>query len=194
MCKLFPHHSSPLNVNLMEYLKGKRKKEGKKKWTEEKIKRRKEQKKEGKEARRKKERKEKERKMKEKNTKKPEEWREEKGKREKKEKKKENKEEKSEEKTGKKGKRKEKAPKKKPPHWHPTPTSRLVSSCHHHSHPSPPAIVRTLPWRTSCHRQDLALAYEPLELRLATLVVASSAMCPSLAPTLDEAPGPITNN
>jgi hypothetical protein len=24
--------------------------------------------------------------------------------------------------------------------------------------------------------------------------VASSAMCPSLAPTLDEAPGPITNN
>jgi len=36
-------------------------------------------------------------------------------------------------------------PKKKPPNWHPTPTSRLVSSCHHHSHPSPPAIVRNLP-------------------------------------------------
>ncbi len=40
----------------MEYLKGKRKKEGKTKWTEEQIKRRKEQKKEGKEARRKEER------------------------------------------------------------------------------------------------------------------------------------------
>jgi hypothetical protein len=83
-------------------------------------------------------------------------------------KKKENKEEKSEEKTGKKGKRKEKAPKKKPPNRHPTPTTRLVSSYHHHSHPStrlllpssklfldaPPASGRTWLWPMNLWNSD----------------------------------------
>ncbi len=78
--------------------------------------------------------------MKENNKKKPEEWREEKGKREKKDKRKEKKEEKSEEKKNERKKEGE-GPKKNPPNWHPTPTSRLVSSCHHHSHPYPPAIT-----------------------------------------------------
>jgi hypothetical protein len=67
--------------------------------------------------------------------------------------KKRKKEEKSEGKKGKKGKRKEKANQKKTPNWHPTPTSRLVSSRHCQSlmrflpspfppvNPSPPAIV-----------------------------------------------------
>jgi hypothetical protein len=50
-------------------------------------------------------------------------------------------------------------PKKKGPHWHASPTSRLVSSCHRQDcsltcllpsplppvNPSPPAIVKTLP-------------------------------------------------
>jgi hypothetical protein len=149
-------------VNLMEYLKGKRKKEGKIKWTQEKIKRRQEKKR---------------------------------------------KEKKLEERRKERKKEREGPPKKIPPNWHPTPTSRLVPSCHRQDSflkrllPSPlppvnpsPAIDKTLPWRTSCHPQDLALAHEPLELRLATRVAASSAMCPSLAPTLDEGPRPITNN
>jgi hypothetical protein len=92
-----------------------------------------------------------------------------------------------------KGKRRPPKKKRKNPNWHPSSTGGLVSSCHRQDssrtrlllsrippvNSSPPAIVKTLPWRTSCHRQDLALAHEPLELRLATHVAASSGMCPS---------------
>jgi len=155
MCKLFPHHSSSLNVNLMEYLKGKRKKEGKEKWTEEKIKRRKEKKRKEKKL----EERRKQRKKKEKRNKRIKRSQKKEGKRGKKEKRKEKKEEKSEEKKRKERKNeREGQKKKKAPNWHPTPTSRLVSSCHRQDsslsrllpsplpsvNQSPPVIVKTL--------------------------------------------------
>jgi hypothetical protein len=59
------------------------------------------------------------------------------------------------------------------------PTRLLLSSSR--LLPDAPLAITT-PTRqpvSSCHHQDLALAHEPLELRLATHVAASSAMCPS---------------
>ncbi len=138
MCKLFPHHSSSLNVNLMEYLKGKRKKEGKETWTEEKIKRRNEKKRKE----NKREERTKERKKKEKWNKRIKRSQKKKGKKEK-----EKKEEKSEKKKERKdkGKRRpeKKKKKKKNPNWHPTPTTGLVSSCHRQDS----SLTRLLPSR-----------------------------------------------
>jgi hypothetical protein len=144
-------------VNLMEYLKGKRKKEGKEKWTEEKIKKRKEKKKEGKEVRRKKETKEKKRKKKQKNKKKPEERREEgkKGKKKKEEKSEEKKKERKEK--WKRRPKKKNSPKLAPYSHQPTrlllPSSRLL--------PVAPLAITT-PTRqpvSSGHRQNSSLTH-----------------------------------